>query len=116
MSVRTMNDTEHPIDNVDEALARMHVNWGDYRTEAVLFRNRFDGPPYIDRQHFCGAYDSYSGAHRYFVTKEVSEQLFTEGLVVGTPHWGYTDDRECRLTEGARNRAFEQSKRFGGTY
>lgn len=116
MTIRDMNDQEHPIDNLDEALARMYVSWGDHRTEAVLFRSRFTALPYIDRQHFCGPYDSYSGAHRYFVTREVADRLVNEGLVVGTPHWGYTDDDECRLTQDARNRAFEQSQLFEATY
>lgn len=114
--IRTIRDRDNPIDSLDEALAALYVNWGDHRTEAVLFRDRPRGDmPYIDRQGFCGPYDSYSGARRFFVTQQVAEQLFNDGLVLGKPCWGYTDHRECRLSDRAQKLAFEASEKQKAT-
>lgn len=90
---KNMTPINHPL----EAMAFLLEPW-NCRFRTKLFT--YDHETWeIDKTHFTGPYDSSSGTDYFPVTDECARYLINYRLVSGIPQWGYTSDREFRITE-----------------
>lgn len=52
----------------------------------------------------------------FVVARGVGERLLSDHMVQGTPHWGYTDDRDLTISDYGRTLMRETYERLGVRY
>jgi len=82
-----------------EALSILQKQWGDRTVRRLLARRNDE--PHIEVAFYGSGYtrEEYSSSEYYRVAPELVERLRRSAFVAGTPHWGYTDERDLRITE-----------------
>ena len=91
-----------PVSDMVKVLLLLAGNFGD-KTQRKL-EVRTSEPPFVRVEHYGGHYDEIFDTDYYSVTAEVVQELRRQGFVAGTPHWGYTDENEMKITERGRDR------------
>jgi hypothetical protein len=80
-----------------------HSSWGtiDARYHRIIRHSHYEG---------CSGGDS-SSSIELPIEPSVIAELKMNGYVMGTPHWGYTDQNELRISEHGTEAAWEIVRR-----
>lgn len=91
-------ENDVPIDEPLIVLDLLYREWGT-PTDRVLW-NWDDEPPHVELGWYCGGYtkDLHSKSY-YFLVDPWIVGFLRKGYVKGTPKWGYTDQKELRITD-----------------
>ncbi len=96
-----------PIGDALTALNLLEKRWGD-RTVRRLHARRGEAP-YVEVAFYSSGYggDEYTSSDYYRVAADLVASLRQDHLVQGTPHWGYTDEREMSISDHGSRRYWE---------
>lgn len=102
--VRTDHKKMEPLNDYRLAAGMLFERHND-RSERALYMYRGDGP-YIE---VIWASDfSVIGCAKVPVTEEVVSRLLREGIVEGTPQWGFTDKNRLRLSKRGKQKVVRE--------
>jgi len=99
MPVGRKYENDAPMTDEYEALKLLKKEWGDRTVRRLLTRRNDE--PHIEVAVYNSGYGSeeYTSSEYYRVAPELVAKLRQDGYVQGTPHWGYTDDRELQISD-----------------
>lgn len=83
------------IDDVFELLGLLRAG----RRKIGILRVHNPDTPCVAVENYCGPYESLSDTTYFLVTPRVVSEIRDNHWVSGTPHWGYTDDKELKLND-----------------
>ena len=90
-------ENETPITEMHEALRLLVRPWGESSWRELLL---YEKPPYIKVTWVRDDHGHDWNLSEYFlVTLEIVAELHEKLFVEGTPHMGYTDEKELRITQ-----------------
>lgn len=107
-----------PFENdvaIDEPLIVLDLLYREWQspTDRVLW-NWDHEPPHVEVGWYCGGYtrDLHSKSYYFLVATDVVVWL-KKGYVKGTPKWGYTDQKELRITDAGAEALLAAWKTLG---
>ena len=100
-------ENDAPVDDELTALDLLEKRWSDRTVRRLQARRNEE--PFIEVAVYNSGYGSeeYTSSEYYRVTAELVAKLRQAGLVKGTPHWGYTDEREMSISDQGSRRYWE---------
>ncbi|MES2668653.1 MAG: hypothetical protein V4644_03120 [Patescibacteria group bacterium] len=117
ISTDTGKPTLEPITELREALVLLYEHGSsERRIHLDLNRSRADGTigPVLRISVFGGGYlrDELTAEYDLIIAGHLVTELKQSGLLSGTPHMGYTDETELRLSEQAPRRILEEMEKY----
>lgn len=105
-------ENENPIDDEFEALELLRQKSGKGSKIQIAFNAKEES--FLEVGIYSSGYTGDELTRRYYyrITKELINRLKNAGYVKGTPHWGYTDERELRVTEFGENFFYRKLKEY----
>lgn len=108
-----MIQMSEPATDIKAALRLLYPPWGS-RTERTLHLRDLGEmkAPLIEVALYTSGYtgDCYTESTYHPVTPEIARTLVDNGWVRGTPHWGYTDDKELHITDAGERQHLQNEK------
>lgn len=116
MSPVTYDPLPEPITEFREALVLLYEGRGSSQHRIKTDGKRFDGSsgPVLVIGQYGGGYGKceHTGDDVFAITPELLTELQEAGVLLGTPHMGYTDDTELSLNATGVERLLEEVKAY----
>jgi len=108
--------TSAPIDDVLTVLDLLYVSFFESKIDSTL--ETYEDAPFVKRAIYDSGYtrECFTRSDDYEVTPRVVAELRSRGLIQGTPHWGYTDNNESRISERGKDVLAGAWKATGHTF